>query len=218
MCIRDRLEPTSTWTMAQQYVELGVQSILKKNYVVLIYTDNTNPYHSTQFIDPTPGTTSNPDSNPGGLLLVNHLPVITPDFPTSSLTSPLAWTIKDQKDHLGFLAPADPNEAATNPNAPQWFYIKDKNTPFIDPNPDVEGDEIQPFDISNPEDYVRINEGQYNVSPLAPKLAHFVQGDSVNRGFFASSGLDYVYFEAMFPSPIAQVVYKSPIYFDLLTE
>jgi hypothetical protein len=212
------LEQSDQWVKAQSYVRLGFQGIIKRDYVVLIYTDNTNPSHATRFVDPTPLISDNLDSNPGGLLLVNTLASAGPDFPTSSLTLPLGWTVRDFKVPDEDLRAAEPNESATNPDAPLWFYIKDRNTPFIDPDPTTEGDEIQPFDYTNPEDYVRLGEGRFSASPAQPHLAHFVQGDGSNRGFYPSSGLDYVYFQVLPNSPVAQAKYRAPIYFDLLME
>jgi cellulose synthase operon protein B len=243
------IPPLQGWRLAESYVEIGVQALTKKNYFVVIYTHNTNPAHETVFIDPTPPgeepapgsphyearlreyeyRASNPDSNPAGLLLVNAEPYgysgpALEDMKQSSVTLPMAWSIRDQRETLVTLKPAEPNDALKEPpseHAPLWFYMQDINTPEIIPDLSKPDEKFPAFDATR--DYVQLYKGIFTTTPENPHLAHFVQGDPEMsgydvRGFYPSTGTDYLYFQALFTNALSQAVYKSHIYIDLITE
>jgi hypothetical protein len=61
--------PTTQWKIADQLMVL-VATVTDGNGGVQIYTNNKASDSSYSFVDPTPGITNNPDSDPAGLLKV----------------------------------------------------------------------------------------------------------------------------------------------------
>jgi len=117
--------PSTQWKIADQFLLLNA-TVTDSGGGVQIYTRNMDSDASPKFEDPTPGDTSNTDSNPAGLLMGTS--------GTTTVTVPLAWSIKGASATVGTdLLAADPNTGpATGPgNKFQWLFMNDKNTPTI---------------------------------------------------------------------------------------
>ncbi|MFN0118549.1 MAG: hypothetical protein ACKVQC_09700 [Elusimicrobiota bacterium] len=113
--------PTS-WVRAQQMLVLDVQPITDDpSWGIQIYTDNTNPSFSPRYVDPTPGNTSNLDSDPSGLIRDQA------GQPTTSNKLNVAWSIKDSTSAI----PSANSPYDNTPNSFQWLIMKDRQTPNI---------------------------------------------------------------------------------------
>jgi len=184
--------PQDKWVRANQYLEIIDQPITNDGWGVQIYTDNTNASAVPKFVDPTPTKPNNKDSNPAGLLWVSG-------GPTSSITLPIAWSIKD---NFADAPPAhDPDDKGSNDSF-QWLYFKDSATPAIDLNENGQIGDLQdgtPFVL-----------GESWVTTMNGNGIHGVQGP-VGSDYFPSSGPDYVFIEGNFSTGAAQVTYKGII-------
>ena len=97
---------------------LALNSVLTaSNGGIQIYTDNMNAAASPKFTG-APATT-----DPSGLV----------DSTNTGLRLPMAWSVKQATGPAANVQPtaAEPNDFATNANAPQWVYMADKATVAI---------------------------------------------------------------------------------------
>lgn len=175
------IQPASGWQKPQEVIRI-TWDVTDTNGGVQIYSNNTLATAVPQFVDPTPGETSNPDSNPAGLLLGTS--------GQSSDTLPVAWSIKGDVGQEPDTA--DPNDTG-DPNSFQWLFLQDKETPSITWGP---GDTTDAFTDGAPySTIIKLNS------------IHFGQAD----GEFGvdSDKLAYVYFQANFDTAGAQAQYKS---------
>jgi len=199
------------WTMASRLLVLN-STVTDNNGGIQIYTENTASDASPKFVDPTPSSTTNADSNAAGLLegLTG----------TSSKALPMAWTIKSTTrtieggtDVTGVGA-ADPNNGPTTGvfnNKFQWLFVTDRyNTGGIDYDNDgqiVLGDgsidpgDAAPFiDGAKYQSLVRV--GGIHVSQDSRPDPLGMEG--------RNDGLDsFVYFQANFAEAAAQTPYQT---------
>lgn len=117
--------PSTGWKVANQLFKIS-STITAIGGGLQIYTRNTDPDAVPSFVDPTPGVTDNPDSNPAGLLRATGS--------TTTVALPLAWSIKASSGSIPVAA--NPNNNGQNgnpsdPNAFQWLFMVDRATPDI---------------------------------------------------------------------------------------
>ena len=178
------------WVRSNQYIEFQAQPIDTRPWGVQIYTDNTNPAQIPHFVDPTPGITSNFDSNPAGL--IEALPGNT----TTYRTLDMGWKIQDSTQP----APAaiQPYSSLDGTGDFTWSFFKDLHSPAIDVNGN--GTTTDPVDrpaFTPGEPYITV------------KSNAGIQ--TVSGSFFPSLNPDYLYIEADFTPAGAQTVYKANI-------
>ncbi len=181
----------AAWVRADQYIKLDVQPNSVDPWGLQILTDNTQPTVVPRFVDPTPGTTSNSDSNPAGLLLEL----------TGQTTTPyqinMAWSVKDTSATATMPIATDPNSGA--PNSFQWIFMKDRATPDIP--------SMNTVAFANGQDDVIVRK--------AVSGSHTSQGPA---GYTASVSPDYLFLEANFNSAAAQVRYLAHITFEFFLQ
>jgi hypothetical protein len=184
--------PTTQWKIADQLMVL-VATVTDGNGGVQIYTNNKASDSSYSFVDPTPGITNNPDSDPAGLLKVPVAGTTT----TSALS--MAWSIKAATQTVGTtLLAADPNTGPTTGpgNKFQWLFMEDKNTPPIDFN----GDAIN--------DTTGFINGDTFVTMIKTIGIHTGQGPTDFQA--QPNGVpSYVYFQSNFTPAQAQTAYQT---------
>jgi hypothetical protein len=184
--------PTTQWKIADQLMVL-VATVTDGNGGVQIYTNNKASDSSYSFVDPTPGITNNPDSDPAGLLKVPVAGTTT----TSALS--MAWSIKAATQTVGTtILAADPNTGPTTGpgNKFQWLFMEDKNTPPIDFN----GDAIN--------DTTGFINGDTFVTMIKTIGIHTGQGPTDFQA--QPNGVpSYVYFQSNFTPAQAQTAYQT---------
>lgn len=183
--------PSTGWKIADRLMVIN-STVTDAGGGVQIYTRNTEADASPRFVDPTPGDTSNADSNPAGLLRGT-----TGD--TGSVL-PLAWSIKanpriiEGGDTTTGIGAADPNNgsvAAVFNNKFQWLFFKDKagtNIPSTGATAMVDG---EPF-----------------VTMIKSDGIHFGQS-STEFGAHPAGDNTFVYFQANFATAAAAQAYQT---------
>jgi len=194
--------PGSSWKIADQMVRLQ-WSVTDAGGGIQVYTDNTNAAAVPRFVDQTPTDTTNPDSNPAGLLMGTS--------GTTGVALPVAWSIKTATMTVGTnLLAADPNAgpATGDGNRFQWLYLLDKLTPAIDRNGDGDTTDTtgpNPDTAAFPTPtgpFVQMVKGPGAISGI-----HFGQADTE----FGSDPdhNSYVYLQADFTNAAAQTTYRT---------
>lgn len=173
------------WKVADQFLLL-VATVTDVNGGVQIYTRNMDNDALPKFVDPTPGDTSNADSNPAGLLMGT--------VGTTSSVLPMAWSIKTASATIGAdLVAADPNSGPETGagNRYQWLFMSDKNTPAI-PSTNT----------------TAFSNGAEFVTAINGTGVHSAQGPA---GFFAhpNGANSFVYLQASFSQAAAQQSYRT---------
>jgi hypothetical protein len=207
------IDPTAlganSWRISDQLVSLNT-TITSLNGGIQLVTNNTHPSANPRFVDPTPAITTNPDSNPAGLLLVPASGVET------SMALPLAWSIKESTRTVGAnlgnpnvgIGAADPNngpEDAVGNNRFQWLFIVDKNSPAIDWNGDGVIDTNEVGGVLDTQAFV---DGQDYSRLMDVRGLHFGQAPEEFGGGPGTRN-SYVYFQADFASALPTLAYRT---------
>jgi hypothetical protein len=184
--------PSTGWKIADRCF-LITSTITDPGGGIQIYTRNKEADAVPQFVDPTPGDTTNGDSNPAGLLKGNTAS-------TTTVTLPLAWTIKSSTrtlecgtDQTGVGA-ADPNTGPTGSvynNKFQWKFFKDRATPTI-PSTGA----------------TAFVDGEPYVTMINVVGIHYGQ-DNTEFATAAADKKSFVYIEANFAGAAAQQAYQT---------
>jgi len=210
------------WVMAKQYLELTFQPITSLTstgsggsqgspdaqgnlWETRLLTDNTGAGTGTasfpQWQDPTPGLTSNIDSNPAGLIEV------TGSTYTQRVPVPLAWSVKDSTDTQATgIVPSDPANGL--PPSFQWNYASDMQTPWIDLNHNgvVDSADVQSVPSNPEQDAIIVQKGN---------LMHSAQGPG---GYFDSLSPTQIYLEANFMYAYTPGQFKTNIYLESFSQ
>ncbi len=105
----------SGWVRADQFLNVELDSDLF-SWGLQVYTDNKAPDANPTFVTAiAPGQVG---SNPAGLVNISH----------PSIALPMAWSV--HSDTTSPIA-AEPNLVLSDPNAYQWLYMADRQTPAI---------------------------------------------------------------------------------------
>jgi hypothetical protein len=206
------------WVRADQYVELNVQPITNEQWGIQIYTDNANVASVPMFVDPSPGDTTNLDSNPAGLLYDNG------GAPTFNVL-PMAWSIKDDLSSLP--TATNPNHTGlngypTDEDSYQWLFMKDRETPEMVLKTPNGGDVTTPAFMDG-EDYITVRK-RAMLSAGEQAASHYTQGNPAGStpdeqlGYFASQSPEFIFFSADFFNAGAQATYRTKVTLEFFVE
>ena len=174
----------ANWTRADQYINLEIDPDNQQTWGLQIYTNNTSPGANPTFT--TTVSRGQPGSDPAGLI----------SFSNPNQAIPMAWSVKAGTLTAVAVAPpmAEPNNNGLNghpsdPNAFQWLYMKDAQTPTISA--------LGTTAFTNADPFVTVK-NDYGI--------HYVQGPEVNNipsEFGASDPPNYIFLEANFGNAVS---------------
>ncbi len=189
---------TTVWKRADQLLVIN-STVTDQNGGIKIYTDNTAADAVPRFVDPTPGNATNPDSSAGGLLEA--------DTSTTSVSKPLAWSIKAATNTIP--AAANPNDNGnglcgfpTDSNAFQWLFATDKFNWASGIDFDQDGDVLNCGDA-----LPQALDAKYPTM-IKHSGIHFGQADN-EFGALGPGKNAFVYFQANFVGTKVQTPYKT---------